>query len=316
MEKNSRIYLAGSKGMVGSALMRGLQRAGHDGIITSVREELDLRHSDSVDNFLSRENPDYVLVAAAKVGGIEANRRFPADFIYDNLMIQTNLIHQSHIHGVKKLLFLGSSCIYPRESPQPMKEEFLLSGPLEPTNEAYAVAKIAGIKMAQYYRRQHGFLSISPIPSNVYGPNDSFDLQNSHVLSALVKRFVDAVADGIDEVVLWGTGVARREFLHVDDLAEALLLLMEVWNSSEVINVGSGKDISIRELAMLIASKVGYQGEIGWNSNKPDGMLRKRMDVSKLHSLGFRPAISLDKGIEQLIDEYRAFAVKLRANKA
>ncbi len=245
-------------------------------------------------------------LAAAKVGGIQANRQFPADFIYDNLMIQTNVIHQAHLSGVEKLLFLGSSCVYPRDCPQPMKEEYLLTGPLEPTNEAYALAKVAGLRMAQYYHEQHGMNCICPMPCNLYGPNDSFDPLHSHVLGALVRKFVDATDDGGGEVSLWGTGSARREFLHVDDLARAVLFLMEVWDSPEILNVGAGKDISIKELAALIAHKVGHSGNITWDSSKPDGMPRKCLDVSRIEALGFEPMIPLETGIENMIADYRA----------
>lgn len=305
MNKNDRIFVAGHKGMVGSALMRSLQREGFGNIITTTKKEVDLRDSRSVALFFERECPDYVLLAAAKVGGIQANRQFPAEFMYDNLMIQSNIIHQSYLSGVKKLLFLGSSCVYPRECPQPMKEEYLLTGPLEPTNEAYALAKIAGMKMAQFYEQQYGLRCICPMPCNLYGPNDNFDPQHSHVLSALVKKFVDAVDDKKNEVILWGSGIARREFLHVDDLADAVLFLMEKWDSSEIINVGTGTDISIRELAELIAKKVRFDGKIAWDTTMPDGMLRKCLDVSRLEAMGFKPKISLREGIAHTIEEYR-----------
>ena len=305
MNKNDRIFVAGHKGMVGSALMRSLQREGFGNIITTTKKEVDLRDSRSVALFFERECPDYVLLAAAKVGGIQANRQFPAEFMYDNLMIQSNIIHQSYLSGVKKLLFLGSSCVYPRECPQPMKEEYLLTGPLEPTNEAYALAKIAGMKMAQFYEQQYGLRCICPMPCNLYGPNDNFDPQHSHVLSALVKKFVDAVDDKKNEVILWGSGIARREFLHVDDLADAVLFLMEKWDSSEIINVGTETDISIRELAELIAKKVRFDGKIAWDTTMPDGMLRKCLDVSRLEAMGFKPKISLREGIAHTIEEYR-----------
>lgn len=305
MNKNDRIFVAGHRGMVGSALMRSLQREGFGNIITATKKEVDLRDSRSVTLFFERECPDYVLLAAAMVGGIQANRQFPADFMYDNLMIQSNVIHQSYLSGVKKLLFLGSSCVYPRECPQPMREEYLLTGPLEPTNEAYALAKIAGMKMAQYYAQQYGLRCICPMPCNLYGPNDSFDPQHSHVLSALVKKFVDAVDEKKDEVILWGSGIARREFLHVDDLADMVLFLMVEWDSSAIINVGTGTDIGIRELAELIAQKVKFDGKIAWDTTMPDGMLRKCLDVSRLDAMGIKPKISLREGIANTIEEYR-----------
>jgi GDP-L-fucose synthase len=249
--------------------------------------------------------PDVVLLAAAKVGGIQANRLYPADFIFDNLAIQTNVIDESRRVGVRELVFLGSSCVYPRECPQPMKEEYLLTGPLEPTNEAYALAKIAGLRMAQYYQKQHGMRAICPMPSNLYGTNDNFHPEHSHVLSALVRKFCDAVDTQASSVTVWGTGRARREFLHVDDLAEAVLLLIDRWDSPEIINVGPGDDVSIRELAELVASKAGFSGEIVWDTSMPDGMPRKLLDISKISALGFKPKISLDRGIEQTIAEYR-----------
>jgi len=244
-------------------------------------------------------------LAAAKVGGIEANRRFPAEFIADNLMIQTNVIHQAHQCGVGTLVFLGSSCVYPRECPQPMKEEYLLTGPLEPTNEAYAVAKIAGLRMAQYYHQQYGMRVVCPMPRNLYGPKDSFDLQKSHVFSALVKKSVDAIDDGCDQIMLWGTGKSRREFMHVDDLAQAVLLLLEKWYSPEIINVGTGTDVAIAELARLIAVTAGFRGKIYWDATMPDGMPRKCLDITRLDRLGFCPSFSLAAGIESMIRQYR-----------
>lgn len=311
MEKDAKIFVAGHRGMVGSALVRHLQDKEFTKIVTAPKQELDLRDPQKVAAFFEREQPEYVLLAAAKVGGIQANRRFPADFIYDNLMIQNNVIHQSYLSGVKKLLFLGSSCIYPRECPQPIKEEYLLTGPLETTNEAYALAKISGLRMAQYYQQQYGMHSINPMPCNIYGPKDSFDLQQSHVLSALVRKFTDAVDENKREITLWGSGAARREFLHVDDLADALLFLMENWDSPEIINVGSGTDITIRELAEMIARKVNFNEKIIWDTSMPDGMPRKCLDVSKLSALGFRPAIKLEDGIDRVIDEYRSIKLML-----
>lgn len=306
MKKADRVFVAGHAGMVGSAIVRSLLEDSFEHVLTATREDVDLRDSEAVRGFFEIERPEYVILAAAKVGGIEANRRYPADFIYDNLMIQSNVIHQSHLSGVAKLLFLGSSCVYPRDCPQPMKEESLLTGTLEPTNEAYALAKIAGLRMAQYYHQQYGMNCVCPMPCNLYGPSDDFDPLHSHVLSALVRRFVDASDDGRCEVELWGTGSARREFLNVDDLARAVRFLMEAWDSPEIINVGAGKDISIRELAGLVAKKVGYEGEISWDRTKPDGMPRKCLDVSKMTALGFSPEIPLDLGIENTIADYRA----------
>ena len=304
MKMNSRIYIAGHKGMVGSAIVRALIAQGYLNIITVSKKEVDLRISQQVERFFKSEQPDYVFLAAAKVGGIYANLTYPADFLYDNLMIQNNIIRYSSENSVKKLLFLGSSCIYPRDCPQPMKEEYLLSGPLEPTNEGYALAKISGLKLAQFYHQQYGLKSICPMPCNLYGTNDNFDPQKSHVLSALVKKFVDAVKLNLAKVVLWGSGAARREFMHVDDLANALLFLMEYYDSPTIINVGWGMDVSIKELANLIAKKAGYKGEIHWDLNMPDGMPRKCLDISAIHSLGFKPKISLEEGIDQVINEY------------
>ena len=306
MNKDARIFLAGHNGMVGSALFRALNNKGYRNLLLASKQDLDLCDPKQVAVFFEQTNPEYVLLAAAKVGGIQANRQFPADFIYDNLMIQNNVIHQSYLSGVKKLMFLGSSCVYPKESPQPIKEEYLLTGPLENTNEAYALAKIAGLRMAQYYQTQYGMSCICPMPCNLYGPNDSFDLQHSHVLSALVKKFTDAADNGHNEVVLWGSGVARREFLHVDDVAEAIVFLMNNWNSPEIINVGSGTDISILDLANLISEKVKYSGKIIWDTKMPDGMLRKCLDISKLTALGFSPSIKLEAGLDQVIQDYRA----------
>jgi GDP-L-fucose synthase len=292
--------------MVGSALIRALTRAGYTNLITAPRPGADLRDCSAVRALFDEIQPNVVILAAAKVGGIQANRLHPADFLYDNLAIQTNVVEESHRHGVRELVFLGSSCVYPRECPQPMKEEYLLTGPLEPTNEAYALAKIAGLRMAQFYEKQHGMRAICPMPSNLYGTNDNFHPENSHVLSALVRKFCDAVDAGESTVTVWGTGKARREFLHVDDLAEAVLLLIDRWHSPDIINVGPGDDVSIRELAELIAGKAGFLGELVWDTSMPDGMPRKLLDVSKITALGFQPRISLEQGIEQTILEYRA----------
>lgn len=292
--------------MVGSALVRLLQREGYAELILAQKGELDLRHQGSTEQFFARTKPDIVILAAAKVGGIKANMTFPGDFLYDNLMIQNNVIHQCAQQKVKKLVFLGSSCIYPRECPQPMKEEYLLQGPLEPTNEGYALAKIAGLRLAQYYQKQYGLSCLNPMPCNLYGPNDSFDLEKCHVLSALVKRFSDAVHEKKDTVTLWGTGSARREFMHVDDVAEAIFFLMNSFDSPDIINVGPGNDVSIKELAQMVAIKTGYTGKLDWDTTKPDGMPRKCLDVGKLTALGFTPRISLEQGIEQMIHEYRS----------
>ncbi len=301
-----RIFVAGHRGMVGSAIVRALRNLGQDNLLLRSRQELDLCNAADVRRFMHEERPEVVILAAARVGGIQANLDAPADFIFENLQIQNNVIDSAYRSGVKRLCFLGSSCIYPRLCPQPMKEEYLLTGPVEPTNEGYAIAKIAGIKMAQAYHRQYGLDVVCAMPCNLYGPNDCFDLQKSHVLSALVRRFVDARDAGAESVTLWGTGTARREFMHVDDLAEAVLFAMERWKSPEVINIGTGTDVSIRELAEMIARISGFNGRIHWDSTKPDGMPRKCMDVSRLAALGFKPRISLAEGIRRMIQEYTA----------
>lgn len=308
--KKSKIYIAGHNGMVGSAIFRMLKEKGFNNIATRASSELDLRDCIAVRTFFEKEKPEYVFLAAAKVGGIKANMQYPVDFLYDNLMIQNNIIYQSYKTGVRKLIFLGSSCIYPKDCPQPMKEEYLMTGPLEPTNEGYALAKIAGLRLVQYCNKQHGLNCLNSMPCNLYGTNDSFDPNNSHVLAALVRKFVDATDENKKEVVLWGRGIARREFMNVDDLAQALLFLIEKWDSPEIINVGSGADISIKELAELIANKVKYTGKIVWDTSMPDGMLRKCLDVSKLHSLGFCSSIALEDGIDQVINEYRSLKLK------
>ena len=339
MEKNAKVYVAGHKGLVGSAILRALEKSGYNNCVVRSRQELDLTCQSSVERFFDEERPEYVFLAAAKVGGILANATYPADFIYQNLVIETNVIHAAYKYDTKKLLFLGSSCIYPRDCPQPMKEEYLLTGPLEPTNEPYAVAKIAGIKMCEAYNRQYGTKYISVMPTNLYGPNDNFDLETSHVLPALIRKFHLAklamqkdwegikknevifgrIPDdfkrslGLDpktnlplensgeepEVVLWGTGSPRREFLDVDDLADACIYLMDNYDGSEIVNIGVGKDITIRELAELIAKIVGYQGKIRFDTSKPDGTPRKLLDVSKLSSLGWQPTIGLEEGIKK-----------------
>jgi GDP-L-fucose synthase len=297
MEKNSKIYVAGHTGMVGSAILRKLQKEGYQNIIVRTSAELDLRHQPSVIEFFEREKPEYVFLAAAKVGGIMANKLSPATFIYDNLMIQNNVIHAAYLHGVKKLLFLGSSCIYPKMAPQPLKEEYLLTGLLEPTNESYAIAKIAGIKMCEAYRTQYGCNFISVMPTNLYGPNDNYDINNSHVLPALLRKIHEAKINGYSSIEIWGTGNPRREFLHVDDLADACHFLMVGYDDKEIINIGTGEDISIRELATLISEIIGYNGAFRFDTSKPDGTPRKLMDVTKIHKLGWQHSISLRQGI-------------------
>jgi GDP-L-fucose synthase len=313
MKKKDAIFVAGHNGMVGSAVVRSLKKHGFKNLILRSKKQLDLRNFLAVARFFQTEKPDVVILAAARVGGIQANVKHPAEFLYENLAIQNNVIHQSFLHDVKNFCFLGSSCVYPRDCPQPMKEEYLLTGPLEPTNEGYAVAKIAGLKMIEYYRRQYGFRGISVMPCNLYGTNDTFDPQHSHVLSSLVKKFVDAVDNRSKSVTIWGTGTARREFMHVDDVAEAILFLMEHYDSPQIINVGWGKDTSIKELANIIAQKVGFEGELIWDTSKPDGMPRKCMDVSRMKALGFTPKITLEEGIKQTIEEYKE--LKTKTNK-
>lgn len=305
LEHNNTIFLAGHRGMVGSAIKRLLNIKEYENLITKTRKELDLLDAKAVKLFFEELKPDLVILAAAKVGGIKANMSYPVEFLIENLQIQNNIINQSYKSGVKKLVFLGSSCIYPRACPQPMKEEYLLSGELEPTNEGYALAKITGLKLLEYYKKQYNFSSISIMPCNLYGTNDSFDPEHSHVLSSLVRKFVDAVASNSPEVTIWGSGLARREFMHVDDLAKAVLYLINNYHSSEFINVGWGVDISIKELAQLIALETNFKGAINWDLSKPDGMPRKCMDVSKMLKLGFRPTIELKTGIIQTINEYK-----------
>ncbi|MCV4233780.1 GDP-L-fucose synthase [Virgibacillus sp. LDC1] len=304
MDLDSKIYVAGHKGLVGSAILRALQSNGYHNLVCRSSSELDLRDRGEVYNLFQQEKIDYVFLAAAKVGGIAANNDYPADFIRDNLFIQTNVIDAAYQFNVKKLLFLGSTCIYPKFAPQPLKEEYLLTGELEPTNQPYAIAKIAGINMCQSYNRQYGTKYISVMPTNMYGPHDNFDLKTSHVLPALIRKFHDAKENNIPEVEVWGTGNPRREFLHSDDLAEACLFLMEHYNESEIINVGVGQDISIQELAELIRSIVGYDGEIVFNSTIPDGTPRKLVDVTKINNLGWKAQISLESGLRSV---YQAF---------
>lgn len=300
MNLESKIYIAGHRGMVGSAILRRLERSGHTNLVYKTSSELDLRDQQQVATFFKEEQPEYVFLAAAKVGGILANNTYRAEFLYDNLMIQNNVIHQAYVHGVKKLLFLGSSCIYPKLAEQPMTEAALLTGLLEPTNEPYAIAKIAGIKMCDAYRSQYNCNFISAMPTNLYGPNDNYDLNNSHVLPALLRKFHEAKVNNTAEVVVWGTGSPLREFLHVDDLAEACLFLMNEYNDAGHLNVGSGIEISIRDLANMIKEIVGYEGELKWDETKPDGTPRKLMDNSRIKSLGWEPAILLKEGVEQV----------------
>jgi GDP-L-fucose synthase len=298
MNKNARIYIAGHQGLVGSAIVRPLEREGYQNLLLRTHQQLDLTQQAAVMNFFQTERPDYVFLAAAKVGGIHSNNTYPADFIRNNLQIQTHIIEASYQTGVKKLLFLGSSCIYPKLAQQPMKEEYLLTGALEASNECYAIAKIAGIKMCQAYRKQYGFNAISIMPTNLYGPGDNFHSENSHVLPALIRRFHEAKIRGDTTVRVWGTGKPRREFLHVDDLANAALFLMAHYESEEIINVGIGEDISIRELAQIVKEVVEYTGEIRFDSSKPDGTPQKLLDVSRLNALGWKARLSLREGIK------------------
>ena len=304
MNKTDKIYVAGGNGMVGSAIIRNLQAKGFSNIISKSIEELDLVNQQAVNDFFTEEQPNYVFLAAAKVGGIQANNTYPAQFIYNNLMIECNIIEAARKNNVEKLLFLGSSCIYPKMSPQPIKEKYLLSGQLETTNEAYAIAKIAGVELCKFYRREYGCNFISAMPTNLYGINDNFDLQNSHVIPALIRKFHEAKQANAQEVVIWGSGAPRREFLYVDDLADACVFLMQHYNDEEHINVGCGEDIEIRELAMLVKKIVGYEGTIINDTTKPDGTPRKLLDVSKLHALGWKHSTSLEEGIRRVYEWY------------
>jgi|SRR2546428_4902155 len=298
MNKDAKIFVAGHRGMVGSAIKRKLEKEGYTNIIVRTSKELDLRNQQQVADFFASEKPEYVFLAAAKVGGIVANNTYRADFIYENIAIQNNVIHQSYVNEVKKLMFLGSSCIYPKLAPQPLKEEYLLTGLLEPTNEPYAIAKIAGIKMCEAYRAQYGCNFISVMPTNLYGPNDNYDLEKSHVLPALIRKFHDAKVNRKPTVEIWGTGSPMREFLYADDLAEACFFLMEHYNEAELINVGTGEDLSIKDLALTVKEAVGFNGELVFDTSKPDGTPRKLMDVSKLHSYGWKHKIELHEGIK------------------
>ncbi len=297
MEKNSKIFIAGHRGLVGSAIVRGLEKDGFKNLVLKTHKELDLTDQHAVADFFAVEKPEYVFLSAAKVGGIMANKTFPADFIYSNLTIQTNIFHSAYVHKVKKLLFLGSSCVYPKLCPQPIKEEYLLSAELESSNKAYAIAKISGIIMCQSYNEQYGTNFISLMPTNLYGPNDNFDLENSHVLPAMIRKFHEAKVGNRPDVTLWGTGSAKREFLHVDDFAEASLFLMQNYNDSSIVNVGTGEDVTIKELAEKIKNVVGYEGNIVWDTTKPDGTPRKLLDVGKINTLGWKYSIHLDKGV-------------------
>lgn len=308
MQKDSLIYVAGHRGLVGSAITRSLANKGYDNILTKTSGELDLRQQALVDQFFCTYRPDYVFLAAAKVGGIWVNNKYPAQFIYDNLAIAANVIQAAHKYGVKKLLFLGSSCIYPKMAPQPLKEEYLLSGALEPTNEWYALAKIAGIKMCQAYRRQYGDNFIAAMPTNLYGINDNFDLESAHVLPALLRKFHEAKVEQKPFVEVWGSGLPRREFLYVDDLAEACCFLMENYNAEDIVNVGTGRDISIGELAEIIRDVVGYTGQIIYDSSKPDGTPVKRLDVAKINGLGWRATTDLNTGIARTYQWFKSFA--------
>lgn len=304
MELNSKIYVAGHRGMVGSAILRKLEEKGYSNFVVKTSSELDLRDQKQVADFFANEKPEFVFLAAAKVGGIHANNTYRADFLYENLMIQNNVIHQSYRNGVKKLMFLGSSCIYPKLAPQPLKEEYLLSGYLESTNEPYAVAKIAGIKLCESYRLQYGCNFISAMPTNLFGPNDSYNLNNSHVLPALIRKFQEAKENNAPFVEMWGSGSPRREFLHADDLGDACVFLMQHYSGLQHVNIGTGEDLTIKELALLIKDIVGYKGEIKHDLSKPDGTPRKLMDVSFLHSLGWKHKISLEEGLRMVCADF------------
>ncbi len=304
MEKNSKIFVAGHRGMVGSAIYRKLQKEGYQNLVTRTSKELDLRDQQAVAAFFNEEKPDYVFLAAAKVGGIVANNTYRADFLYENLAIQNNVIHQSYVNGVKKLMFLGSSCIYPKLAPQPLKEEYLLTGLLEPTNEPYAIAKIAGIKMCDAYRDQYGCNFVSVMPTNLYGYNDNYHPENSHVLPALIRKFDEAKNNGSKEVIIWGTGSPMREFLFADDLADACYFLMENYSESNLINIGTGEDLTIKDLALAVKETVGFEGELVFDTSKPDGTPRKLMDVSKLHDLGWKHKIELKEGLKLAYQDY------------
>ncbi len=305
MNKDSKIYIAGHRGMVGSAIERFLRKSGYTNIVTAASKELDLTNQQAVNNFFASEKPEFVFLAAAKVGGIQANNIYRAEFLYKNMMIEANVIHAAYLSSVKKLLFLGSSCIYPKFAPQPLKEDSLLTGTLEPTNEPYAIAKIAGIKLCEAYRDQYGCNFISAMPTNLYGPNDNYDLNNSHVLPALIRKFHTAKIQGAQKVEVWGTGSPLREFLHVDDLAEACCFLMNNYDDKDFVNIGVGSDISIKDLAQLIKKIVGFEGELIFDTSKPDGTPRKLMDVGKINGLGWKHSIDLESGISKVYEEFK-----------
>ncbi len=305
MEKNSKIFVAGHRGLVGSAIVRQLEKSGYKNLILRTHAELELLDPVAVQRFFETEQPEYVFLAAARVGGIMANKTFPADFIRENLIVQTNVLHQAHLSGVTKLLFLGSSCIYPKLAPQPIKEEYLMTGPLEETNSAYAMAKIAGIEMCQAYHRQYGSNFISVMPTNLYGPNDNFSPERAHVLPALLRRFHEAKTSNASSVTVWGSGSPKREFLHVDDLGSACVFLMETYDDSSIINIGTGEDVTIKTLAEMVRDAVGYKGEIVWDTTKPDGTPQKLLDVSKIHALGWRHNVSLADGLSSTYEWYK-----------
>lgn len=305
MDRSSKIYVAGHRGLVGSAIVRDLESKGYTNVISRIHKELDLTDQQAVRRFFKEERPEYVFLAAAKVGGIYANDTYPADFIYDNLMMQNNMIKAAHDFKVKKLLFLGSTCIYPKMAPQPIKEEYLLSGYLEPTNEAYALAKIAGLKMCQFFKRQYGDNFISCMPTNLYGPNDNYDLNNSHVMPALIRKFHEGKVNDLPQVEVWGTGKPLREFLYVDDMADACVFLMENYDGEEHVNIGTGEEVSIGELAEMVKEVVGYEGELVFDVGKPDGTMRKLTDVSRLHGLGWKHGVELRAGVERAYGWFR-----------
>ncbi|PCJ15894.1 MAG: GDP-fucose synthetase [Candidatus Cloacimonadota bacterium] len=305
MNKDSKIYIAGHNGMVGSAILKLLQKQNYTNVIVKNKKELNLLNREEVSTFFQDHSPEYVFLAAAKVGGIKANTDYPADFLYENVMIQMNVIHEAYQSNVKKTLILGSSCIYPKDSIQPMREDYLLAGKLEPTNEGYALSKIVALKMGEYYNKQYGMNIISLMPPNLYGVNDSFDLNKSHVLSALVKRFVDIVDDGRDEITLWGSGIAKREFMYVDDIATASVFFMKSYDEPHFINIGWGKDISIKDLAILISEEVGFSGKIYWDTTKSDGMLKKCLDITKMKKTDYFPEVGLKEGIRRMVKYYR-----------
>ncbi len=311
MNKGDKIYIAGHRGMVGSAIVRKLEKEGFTNLIFKTSSELDLRNQEAVNAFFEEERPSYVFLAAAKVGGIQANNIYRADFLYENLMIEANIIHASYLTKVDKLLFLGSSCIYPKMAPQPLKEEYLLTDTLEYTNEPYAIAKIAGIKLCENYRKQYGCNFISAMPTNLFGPNDNYDLNNSHVLPALLRKFHTAKIEGNEAVTIWGSGSPKREFLHVDDLADACYTLMEKYDGEDWFNIGTGEDISIKDLALMIKEVVGFEGELQFDSTKPDGTPRKLMDVSKLHNIGWKHQIGLREGIESVYNEVKQMGFEM-----